>query len=148
LVLSGAESMSRVIGAKAHSARLKRLAGPNTTRLVGQALFVGGDLLKATAQQSITEGAVSGKNHVPSKPGDPPNQDTGVLGNNIENIQTGPLEVEVSSNAPYAIPLEVGTSKMAARPYMGPAAHKTRPEIVRIVTAAVKRAVETSGSGA
>jgi HK97 gp10 family phage protein len=140
--------VAKVTGAKAHAARLKRLTGPESVRLIGRALFVGGDLLKATAQQSITEGAVSGKGHVASAPGEAPNNDTGDLANNIENVQTGPLSVEVSSNSRHALPLERGTSKMEARPSMGPAAHKTRPEIVRIVTSAVKRVVQTSGGGA
>lgn len=88
---------------------------------VTQALFVFGNRIQVAAQTSITDGAVSGKNHVPSLPGQPPNQDTGVLANNIETLLVGPLHVEVQSKAPYAVFQEFGTSKMAERPYMRPA---------------------------
>lgn len=133
--------MARVIGAREHSARLRRIRGPATIRRVGAALQAAGELIQREAQISITTGAVSGKNHVPSAPGSPPNQDTGVLANNIETVQTGPLKVEVSSNAPYAAPLEFGTSKMAERPYMRPAVAKKRGEAVQLVRRAVDAAI-------
>lgn len=106
---------------------------------VGKALFVAGQEVQIEAQLSITRGAVSGKGHVPSKPGDPPMNDTGVLANGIETNMTGPLAVEVSSNAPYAAALEFGTSKMLPRPYMRPAARKKRQDIGKLVAAAVRR---------
>lgn len=127
-------------GKQAHLDRLKRLSGARMEREVGRALFAAGERIQVAAQISITAGAVSGKGHVASLPGEPPNNDTGVLAGNIETVQKSPLLVEVSSNAPYAAPLELGTSKMAARPYMGPAAQKERPEVQRLVMQAVKRA--------
>lgn len=138
---------SRIRGGKAHLARLRKLE-KDTTRFVGKALFAGGESIQVEAQLSITQGAVSGKNHVPSKPGEPPNQDTGVLSGNIETVQKGPLLVEVSSNAPYSIPLEFGTSKMAARPFMRPARDKKRAEVVALVERAVSQAVRQSRSNA
>jgi hypothetical protein len=51
----------------------------------------------------------------------------------------------VGSYAPYASPLESGTSRMAARPYMAPARDKTRKKIRELVTEAVKVAVRKSG---
>lgn len=132
--------MVKVTGAKKVSDRLRRLSGPELTREVGQALYAAGKQIEVEAQLSITRGAVSGKNHVPSKPGDPPNQDTGVLGNNIETVQVTPLRVEVSSNAPYAAALEFGTSKMAERPYMRPAVRKTRSKVSELIALSVRRA--------
>lgn len=132
--------MARVIGAKAHAARLRALAGPGMIRRVGSALFAGGQMIQVRAQLSITNGAVSGRDHVPSLPGQPPNQDTGVLANNIETVQVAPLKVEVSSNAPYAAALEFGTSKMAERPYMRPATAQSRKEVVQLVRRAVHQA--------
>jgi HK97 gp10 family phage protein len=117
---------------------LKRLTSPEAINGVGRALFAGGERLQVAAQTSITEGAVSGKGHVPSSPGEPPNADTHRLSDNIETIQAGPLKVEVSSNAPYSRALEFGTSKMAERPFMRPAAAKTRKEITELVARAVK----------
>ena len=120
------------------------LASREVERMVGKALFEAGDILKGEAQLSLTRGAVSGKNHVPSLPGEPPNEDTGVLGGNIENVQKSALVVEVSSNAEYSAPLEFGTSRMAARPFMRPARDKTRKEIRKLVARAVDRATKTA----
>lgn len=132
-------------GAKAHIARLNRLAGPAMERAVGSALFAAGQKIQVEAQLSITRGAVSGKNHVPSKPGQPPNADTHFLANNIETVQKEPLVVEVSSNAPYSAPLEFGTSRMAARPFMRPARDKMRPAAEELVVKAVRKVVRASG---
>jgi HK97 gp10 family phage protein len=131
--------MPKISGAKAVSDRLKRLTSPEAQRQIGAALFAGGEEIQIEAQISITNGAVSGKNHVPSRPGEPPNQDTGVLANNIETNQVAPLRVEVSSNAPYAAHLEFGTSRMAERPYMRPAAAKKRKEVTEMVRRAIDK---------
>lgn len=131
--------MVKITGAKGVSIRIRNLAGPEMVRQVGAALFAGGQELQTEAQISITNGAVSGKGHVPSKPGEPPNQDTGVLANNIETVQVAPLRVEVSSNAPYSRALEFGTSKMIERPFMRPAAVKTRGKVRKMVAAAVRK---------
>jgi HK97 gp10 family phage protein len=108
-------------------------------RQVGAALFVGGQRVQVEAQTSITRGAVSGKGHVPSKPGEPPNADTHFLANNIETVQVAPLKVEVSSNAPYSAALERGTSKMASRPFMAPALKKKRAEVQDLIKRAVAK---------
>lgn len=136
--------MPRITGRERVEARITGVAGEKTIRRVGQALYVGGELIRAEAAHLITEGAVSGKNHVPSLPGEPPNEDTGVLRTNIETEQVAPLKVEVSSNAPYAVELEAGTSKMEARPYMGPATRRKRKEVIDLVRAAVSDAVRGS----
>lgn len=134
-----------ILGGKAHVARLKRLTGGTFDREVGAALFAGADRIRVAAQISITTGAVSGSGHVPSTAPDPPNQDTGVLANNIEAAQTSdPLVVEVSSNASYSAPLEFGTSRMQARPFMAPARDKERQAVEDLVVRAVNRAVGRS----
>jgi HK97 gp10 family phage protein len=133
--------MPKITGADRVVFKLQSI-GPKTVREVGSALFAGGELIRAEAAHLITEGAVSGKNHVPSLPGEPPNEDTGVLRTNIETTQPAPLRVEVSSNARYAVPLEVGTAKMAARPYMGPASRNKRKEVVALVEQAVSRSLK------
>jgi HK97 gp10 family phage protein len=131
--------MVKITGAKAHKARLNRIRGQAMTREIGKAVLVAADLIKVDAQISITEGAVSGRNHVPSSPGLPPNQDTGHLSDNITAQRTGLLESEVSSNAEYSAALEFGTSRMAARPFMQPAADKNRKKATALVMAAVKK---------
>lgn len=134
--------MPRVTGRDEVAARLNGAGGPALIREVGQALFAGGELIRAEAAHLITEGAVSGKGHVPSLPGEPPNEDTGTLRIGIETAQIAPLHVEVSSNAPYAVPLEAGTSKMVERPSMGPATRNMRREVVELVRDAVSRALK------
>lgn len=131
-------------GAKSHVARLRALAGAESIALVERALFAGGEMIQTEAQLSITRGAVSGKGHVPSLPGQPPNQDTGVLAGNIETTRAGKLRVRVASKAGYSAPLEFGTSKMAARPFMRPARDKMKPQVRALVTKAVQQAVKKS----
>lgn len=134
--------MPKVTGRERARARIGGVAGQKVVQRVGQALFAGGEIIRAEASHLITEGAVSGKNHVPSLPGEPPNEDTGVLRTHIETAQLAPLHVEVSSNAPYAVALEAGTSKMGERPYMGPATRNKRKEVVALVGRAVTEAVK------
>lgn len=135
-----------MIGAKAHIARLKKLNGPEMVREVGAALFAGGERIQVEAQIGISAGSVSGAKHVPSAPGEYPNQDTGHLAGNIETNQVAPLVVEVSSNAEYSSPLEFGTSKMAARPFMSTARDAKRKEVEQLVRRAVNRVVKRSKS--
>jgi HK97 gp10 family phage protein len=136
--------MPRITGADGVTIRLNRIASADTVRKVGAALFAGGEEIRAEASHMITEGAVSGKNHIPSLPGEAPNEDSGVLRTHIETTQVAPLQVEVSSNAPYAAALEFGTSKIAERPYMRPATARKRKAIVEGVRAAVSGAIKAS----
>lgn len=132
----------KITGAKAHSARLKRLRSPEMVREAGKAIFAAANALAVDAALSITEGSVSGKNHVPSAPGEPPNADTRILDSSIESAKTGPLTAEASANAPYAAALEFGTSRVAARPFMKPAADRIRPKATAFVREAVRRVVK------
>lgn len=133
-----------VEGADRHAQRLRRFSEPGALRFISKALFVAGDKVRVAAQISITEGSVSGKNHVPSKPGEPPNQDTGVLGNNIEVTQPSDFEVEISSNAPYSSALEFGTSRVQARPFMRPAIENTKDDVQKLISRAVAHVVKNS----
>lgn len=125
--------------AKSHSDRLKRMRA-KTPRQVAQALYKAGQLIELDMENSITAGSVSGAGHVPSLPGQPPNNDTGNLVRSIETRLNGTDLVIVSAGgpvAPYAVPLEVGTSKMAARPYARPATERNRTKVVELVGDAV-----------
>lgn len=134
-----------LIGADRHIRRLKKLASAATTKRLGRVLFVGADMIKADAQHSITEGAVSGKGHVPSKPGEPPNEDTGVLRTNIETSMPAPLVAQVSSNAPYAADMEFGNSRVAERPHMRPARDRNKKKIRDLFATEMNRIVKSSG---
>lgn len=127
--------------------RIKALAGPGLEKYVGPALFAAGELLATNAQVSITRGAVSGKNHVPSKPGEPPNADTHFLANNIEVTQPGALLVRVTSKAPYSAALERGTSRMEARPFMRPARDATRKDGIALIDRGVAQFVKSTKQG-
>lgn len=129
--------MVKITGVENAQGRIRSLSGQQKIELVGQALFAGGEMIKGEAARLITTGAISGKGHIPSKPGEPPNEDTGTLRRNITVTQIGPLHVRVASNAPYSIFLEFGTSKMVARPFMQPAARAKKPEVIALVRKAV-----------
>ena len=138
--------MVKITGRMAHAARLKRLRSPGMVREIGKAIKAAADELEGEAEHSITAGAASGQKggkhqHIPSLPGQPPNEEFGTLRANIETKMTRQLTAEVSSNAPYGAALEFGTSKMAERPFMRPAAEKTRPKAQKLVADAVHRVV-------
>lgn len=137
--------MPKITGTSSATKRLEGLAGRQKVELVGRALFAGGEAIKAEAQHLITLNAVSGKNHVPSRPGEPPNEDSGHLRSNITVEQPAPLRVLVSSNARYSAALENGTAKMHARPFMGPAARSKRKEVVATVEKAISIATRKKG---
>ncbi|MEI5687743.1 HK97-gp10 family putative phage morphogenesis protein [Sphingomonas kyungheensis] len=114
---------------------------------VSRALYAAGQLVEDEAKGSITRGSAGGQKggkhqHVPSLPGQPPNEEFGGLRGNIETIQEEPFKVIVSSNAEYSQHLEFGTSKMAARPFMGPAINQPRDEVSKLIAAGVKRAAQ------
>jgi len=74
-----------------------------------------------------------GKMHRASTPGQPPAKDTGTLGESIEyKVTEEGYDVVglVGSTADYAIYLEFGTSKMAARPFLRPVLENKKKEIV------------------
>lgn len=124
--------------AKKHRDRIRRLSD-GSAQAVLQALYLGGQEIELTAEQSITAGSISGAGHIPSAPGSPPSRDTGVLDGNIETEIKAqmPPTVTVTSKAPYSAYLEFGTSKMAARPFMRPATERNRDKITRSVRDAV-----------
>lgn len=136
---------ARLIGRQKHSARLKKLTSFEVDGVVGAVLYEGADMIKAEAQQSITRGAVGGRGHVASKPGETPKSNTGILMRNIEAVRSGRVEAEVRSKAPYAGFLEFGTSKMGERPYMRPARDKMLPQVRARIAEQMDKLVKRSG---
>lgn len=133
--------MAKIYGAKVHGDRLGRLSGMAVRNNVADEVEEGLVRIVKTAQESILEGAISGPGHVASSPGEPPNADTHQLD------QSGRVEMDRQSlsgrayfQAPYAIPLEMGTENMEERPYLRPAGQKERPGIRRGIARAVKSA--------
>lgn len=124
--------------------RLRSIGSAKAAKEVEGALFAGADLVAAEAGLSITRGAVSGKNHVASAPGQPPNADSGVLDKGI-GVYPVPrktadgIEVTIVSMARYSEALEFGSSKMSARPFFRPARDKKRKAAKRLFDNAVKK---------
>jgi hypothetical protein len=132
-------------GHKAHLARLRKLSGAGPILLVGKAVFAAAESIAVEAQISITAGAVSGKGHIPSKPGEPPNADTHDLANRIETVQRAPLVAAVESRSDHAM-IEFDWGNVAARPYLRPARDKMIGQARDLVVQAVKVAVRRSRS--
>lgn len=73
----------------------------------------------------------------PSAPGFAPHMRTGILsGRHIFwRVKPGdPYTVEIGTSVLYGVWLELGTSRMAARPYLRPTFVETFPRMLRIVT--------------
>jgi len=139
--------MAKITGGDKWKRRLQRMRSPAMVSGVTRALYVVGGDIVVDAAISITAGATSGKGHVPSAPGTPPNADTHVLSNSGETVVAGPLKVESSFNAPYAAAQELGSESqnLPERPYMRPAAQRNRPNAQRKVAEAVDRIIRGAG---
>lgn len=65
--------------------------------------------------------------------------DTGRLRNSIAHeVETGGKSVVIGTNVEYAAYVELGTSRMGARPYLKPAAENHSGEYRQIVESALK----------
>lgn len=100
------------------------------------------------AVQSITHGPKTGrfykrgkKMHRASAPGEAPANDIGHLAENIKIDVTQELTVDLRALPPYAIHLEYGTVKMAARPFLRPAAEKAGQRSKEIFDAYITEAL-------
>ena len=134
-------------GKKAHLDRLRRLTAPSAMKAIAGVIHAGADSIRAVAYQSISRGSASGNSggkhqHVASRPGEPPNRDTGDLQANLKTVKDGPLSAQVVSEAEHAAPLEFGTSNMEARPYLRPARDKMEPEIRADMARRINRIVK------
>ncbi len=118
--------------------RVKQQYVSNAKQLVG----IAAGLVRETAVTSILQGAKTGiiytrgtsPPHQASAAGEPPANDSGYLAQNIFISMDGDgLGADVESRAEYSEFLEFGTTKMAARPFMHPAAESNRPKIRRLV---------------
>jgi hypothetical protein len=69
------------------------------------------------AGETYTHGSIE---HVASAPGYPPNVDTGTLRASMRAEKAGPLEYQVMDGVEYGVYLELGTERVAARPFVTP----------------------------
>lgn len=94
-------------GQKSHVNRLGKLT-KGARKVAKRVLFVGADMIRAEAFQSISAGSVSGASHKPSPAGKAPNRDTGNLQAHIETSMPEELVAQVTSSAAYAAIQEFG----------------------------------------
>ena len=83
-----------------------------------------GKEVEQMAKRSMRDG---GTPHVPSSPGEPPRIDTKNLHESImteTEVERTAVETRIGTNVRYGLFLELGTSKMAARPWLRPAFDK------------------------
>jgi len=131
--------LAKFIGADKHLKRLQGMGGA-ALREGKKLVYVLADMHATEAALSITAGAVSGKGHIASKPGEAPNADTHMLDRSIHVEMTGPLTAQSVADAPYAVALEFDMD----RPFMRPAAAKVRKSVDALASAAVDRIVAGS----
>lgn len=135
-----------ITGLARHLKRLNTIA-KQSAREIAKQLYAVGQEIELDAERSITSGSVSGKGHIPSAPGQPPNADTRLLDGNIETkLENAYIpRVTVTSHAPYSAALEYGTEKMEARPFMRPALERNRDKIAKAVARGVNTAIRDGG---
>lgn len=131
-------------GAERHLRRLQGMKG-RAAREARRLVYRLADEHVVEAANLITTGSVSGANHVPSLPGEPPNADTGTLDRSGHVRAQGLLKAESVFDAPYAGALEFGDDSVAERPFARPAAKDIRKRIERYAEEAVKRIVGGGG---
>lgn len=73
--------------------------------------------------------------HRASAPGEAPATDSGKLVGSIRYKKKSDTQHEVSINSEYALALEVGTSRMAARPFITPALQNAKKKLLKAIKA-------------
>jgi len=111
----------------------------------------GAQTIRTEAVNLIQKGAKSGKvykrynparEHISSAPGQAPASDTGNLVRNLKVVQVNPDVTQVVSNAIYSKELEMGTSKMRARPFLFPAYKMSQDKIIKATFLRVVKVIE------
>lgn len=66
---------------------------------------------------------------------------TGATANSISHTYVGPMEVEIGPTTYYAPFVENGTSRMAAKPFMGPAADRNEEAFAQAMAIVAEEAM-------
>lgn len=121
------------------SPKLMQAVENKAVRGVKKVVYTATQYVASEAKQSILQNPRAGREVVRYNPkrtvrtsaeGDPPASDTGNLATLISTeVRADGMSGKCISKASYSKALEYGTSKMAARPFLQPAAEKTRPLI-------------------
>ncbi len=102
-------------------------------------------LLEAEVKKKLSRGGRGGRLYKNgrsqrSAPGEPPKTDSGRLVGSISHSFSF-LYAEVGAGVHYAGYLELGTSKMAARPYLAPTLAENEDKIKNLIEQALMRAM-------
>lgn len=124
----------QVLGAEELEKNLRRYGEEMQSELIAAVLLTS-QIVRSNAVRSIQKKSPGGRTyekynprrtHVASPPGLPPNTDTGRLAGSIRVAAYG-LMADVGTDLEYGKHLELGTQRMAARPFMVPALEAARP---------------------
>ena len=138
------------------SLRLSRVDLRRLKTIVATLPGAADDALNAAAQDAVAQIQLSfntspagrtyvheGVEHVASQPGYPPNVDINALRASMRAEKAGPLEYQVMDGVEYGVYLELGTERMAARPFVTPVIEAMRQgEMGR----AMKRYLQETGA--
>lgn len=127
--------MAKISGGKS---LVKHLDIQARGRDVTDVLLRAADRVRTEYIDMVNEGGAPGPAHVPSKPGQPPNTDTGRLVGSVSSRVVRKNVTETSVEAEYGVPLEYGTDKMAPRPALRPAFNEMKPHILNNLRKALK----------
>lgn len=108
--------------------RMQREGDKKLEKMLAEGALNTENVSKRSIQQHQSAGITyqrGNTTHTASRPGQPPNTDTGNLVNNITISKiSGGYDVGSRTGAPYGLWLEFGTLKTAARPWLTPAYEK------------------------
>ena len=140
----------RLEGSEQLQRELRRLSG-DLREEAGKAVLATAVEMRADIVKSIQRGPASGvtyekykprRTHTASAPGQPPMSDTGYLANRITFDRLGDLTAVVGTKVEYAVHLEYGTERMAARPFFRPAVERMRPKYIGKLEDLIGRAMK------
>jgi len=138
----------RLEGSEQLQRQLRRLAD-DLREEAGNVVKAVGIEMRADIVTSIERGPASGRvyekynprrTHTASAPGQPPMSDTGYLASRITFDRLGDLTAVVGTKVDYALHLEYGTERMAARPFFRPAVERMRPIYIGKLEDIIRRA--------
>lgn len=121
---------------------------------IDRAVGAAGEFLAQTIQDQMPgqgasvlpgTGGDTGKRakYTPSNPGNPPGIRTNRLKSSITSQKTGKKKQRsVGTNVGYALPLERGTVKMQARPFMRPGLDAAKRPMLRVFISTLRRGMK------
>ena len=107
------------------------------TKLVQKVMVPKLERIGAELRSHVVKKISAGKTRAdgPSKGGDPPHKDFGQLAQEIfHEVDPKELSVSVFTTVNYGFWLEVGTTKMEARPFLRTSLEEMRAQIRKIIT--------------